>query len=183
MFRRPAVIVTLGVFASVMLLLLACSQIGPEGNHPSSETPCRDGCESDVWPRLILGVIPPAGSTKDGSELVRARIRTTDGSVFDGNIHGCPNVDGIFFDPNLQRYTSARGILCTYSFFALPKDVSVVLLVEPVSFMSSPVEAEIPLGRFNYCGREIAYTVATVTSEGQISIGTPRLVSPCEELQ
>lgn len=93
------------------------------------------------------------------------RIRDAKGSLFEGNREGCPE---------------APGIVCSYSFFTNPSDRSVTLLIEPAAGTGPPARAEIPLGAFNYCGRDIAYVVVTLVPGSLPQTAPPRLVSPCE---
>jgi len=108
---------------------------------------------------LIVGVLASP------VENVRVRIRDVKGALFEGNREGCPE---------------APGIVCSYSFFTSPSDRSVTLLIEPAAGMGHPARAEIPLGGFNYCGRDIAYVVVTLVPGSGPRIAPPRLVSPCE---
>ena len=131
----------------------------------ADERPCAAGCESNIWPRLVLGVEAPAPEDSDPATLVRATMRDEAGAVFEGHLHGCPEM---------------AGVSCGYSFFTTPRDRRVTLTVEPVDRSAPAVQAEIPLGRFNTCGREIAYVIVTVVPGAAPSIGAARLTSPCE---
>jgi hypothetical protein len=130
----------------------------------SENTICAEGCESNIWPRVIVGVITE-GAAEPGEKLIRARIRFDDGSLQTGHLQGCPDTP---------------SLVCTYSFFTAPRDRQITLIVETINSTLPAVEATIILGRFNYCGREIAYVEIWAVPGAPPRIGPSRLVSPCE---
>ena len=158
------------LLCSVMPLVSCARSRGVESDELSASTPCKDdGCETNLWPRVIVGIVPPEGSEKDGAELVRARLRLEDGRLLEGHVHGCPD--------------TAPGIRCTYSFFTTPQDRTAVLLLEPVERPAARVEAAIGLGRFNHCGREIAYVPVALSRDLSLRLEPTKLVSPCSEVK
>lgn len=129
------------------------------------DRPCREGCESNLWPRLIIGIRAPQGSQDVAADLVRVRIRDDRGTVLEGNRFGCPD---------------AGGIICTYSFFTTPRDTSVLLIIEPSGADVPPAEERISLGPFNHCGRNVAYVVVAAKPGIRPEIVSRTLVSPCD---
>lgn len=121
-------------------------------------------CASQMWPRVIVGVVPASGSARDGVTLVHARARLATGEILDGNPHGCPEV---------------REVVCTYSFFTAPRDREVTLLIQRKGDPADRAEKRIPLPPFTHAGRDITYVVVTLPSEGSAVIGEPRLIHPC----
>ena len=83
----------------------ACDGSQQPGN--TGATSCRDGCESNDWPRLIVGVHP----VDAGVSLI---VRTSHGE-FVATKGGCPGE----FD--FDRF------LCSFSFSASPADARVTL--------------------------------------------------------
>jgi hypothetical protein len=133
---------------------------------PSCANPprCAPGCESNLWPRLIVGILPPTGGSSDGAKLVALRVRDTTGHVFDGIPHGCPNI---------------AGVVCTYSFFSTPADRSVTVLVDPRDRRIPATKIELPLGPWNACGRDITYARFTRSAKSGWELLDQRLLSPC----
>ena len=171
-FRRPYPFYA-NVGLAAVCWLFACTMSSPA--EPTSErirqalamTPaphCPEGCSSHLWPRVIVGVIPPRGSDKEGIDFVRVKFRDQQGTVFDGNPHGCPDTP---------------GILCTFSFFSSPADRFVTLQVESIEAGDLASKAIIQLGPFNYCGRDIAYVTVTLAANLPPEIHPPEFVSPC----
>ncbi len=131
------------------------------GSQPPHDTgaTCRDGCESNDWPRLIIGVYPEDAG-------VSLSVRTPHGE-FVPTQGGCP---GEFdFD----------RLLCSFSFSASPADERVTLQATG-PFGQSPAH-EVEMGPFNYCGRDITYVELSV-AEGVPVWSAPRLISPCAGL-
>ena len=127
---------------------------------------CANTCETDLWPRLIVGVIPPEGVTTPGEELVSVRGRYEDGRVRDGHERGCPEMPPQF--------------VCSFSFFSAPKDRFIFLEVEDPGTGIGEVNVE--LGQHNYCGRNIAYVLIYLSVDTMPEIAGPEYIFPCQSL-
>jgi len=165
--KRRAAELTAGAIA---LALLPCSgqRPGPRQDGAAAvvdDAPCHDGCESKLWPRLIVGVRAPPDWQGTAADLVHVRVRDDTGTVLEGNRYGCPD---------------AGGIICTYSFFTTQRDTEVLLIVEPSRDGAPPAQERISLGRFNHCGRDIAYVVVATRPGSMPKILSRTLVSPCD---
>ena len=128
--------------------------------------PCKEGCETNMWPRIIVGVIPQENITLDIHELLQIRIMLGDGTIYEGHREGCPKLP--------------EDIICTVSFFTAPKDKFATILVKMTDRKDVELQSKIRLGEFNYCGRDIAYVPVTLSQELMPHIGAAQLVSPCE---
>jgi hypothetical protein len=155
----------INIIVALPLLLTDC-----DGNNKSRKADnsdeCKSDCESNLWPRLIVGIIPPEGVEVDGSELVNVSVVYPDGENVDGIVHGCPVLP--------------EGIFCTFSFFASPNDEKIKVTVDYDN--NEKIEKEIKLAPHNYCGREIAYVVVILDEEEQPVFKETEYISPCEAL-
>jgi hypothetical protein len=122
-------------------------------------------CHRGLWPRLIIGLIPMAPTKERLEDAFSVQVRSAGQRDFrDIRKRMCPEGGG--------------SIVCSYGYFpgAMERDLEVLITgpdgVDQVATVS--------LMEHNYCGRDIAYLPVVVDSDGQLTIGTLRYVSPCD---
>jgi hypothetical protein len=129
------------------------------------QTACRAGCESNIWPRVIVGFVPPEGFV--GDEATLAAVHGVFAGVSqDATNRGCPA-------------DLPATLHCTYVLYAAPADESFELVVQPND--GETVRQSITLAPFNTCGRSIAYLTVRFEPEG-VALSDTRYVNPCAAL-
>lgn len=148
------------------LIVASCSSSATKhGQSTEDPSACQAGCESNLWPRVIINLLPPEGFT--GDEVQLASMRGKFGEfLLDGIAHGCPT-------------DLPETLKCSYSFFATPADATFELFVSPTD--GAEFQQEVKLGPFNGCGRSIAYVTVDLDPAAR-TISEPRFVSPCSGL-
>src|SRR5512133_1892516 len=92
----------LALLLASMFLSCSSDRRTPQAESWADERPCARGCESNLWPRVIVGVSSPSMEQASAENLVRVRLRDERGVSLQGHLHGCP---------------PAPGVVCSYSFF------------------------------------------------------------------
>jgi hypothetical protein len=156
---------TLSAALTLAALVSACSTPGAKpGTSSDEQVSCREGCETNLWPRAIVSLLPPRGFTGDEVDLASVNGIFT-GLMQEGRPHGCPPLP--------------ETLHCSYSFFANSTDESFELIVTPTE--GEEFRAEVKLGAFNTCGRAVAYVTVDLDPAAR-SISEPRYVNPCSGL-
>lgn len=147
--------------------LAGLSSCGLSSSQTDASGSCSGGCGFNAaWPRVIVGVIPPEGSQRDGAELVT--MTGTDrpgGNTVEGYAHGCPaDVDD--------------AIICSYSFPGSPDDESLRVDVRDLDG-TQLVQFDVPLKEFNRCAIDIAYVSILLNDDQPPEVSDVRYVTPC----
>jgi hypothetical protein len=149
-----------------LMVVTGCSNSATKpGQLSEDSSTCQAGCESNLWPRAIINLLPPQGFTGDEVQLASMRGRFGD-LMQDGRPHGCPT-------------ELPETLRCSYSFFATPADRTFELIVAPTD--GAEFQQEVKLGPFNTCGRSIAYVTVDLAPAAR-TISESRFVSPCSGL-
>lgn len=156
---------------SILGVLIASCSTG-NGKEPGADLTddaesCAPGCEGgNLWPRVIINVVPPEGYEGKPADLVAVH-----GVFFGEALQGLPNFCPSDWPPTLD---------CTYSLYAAPRDKSFELVVEGQS--GQTLRTDVELAEFNRCGRAIAYITVLVEPDA-ITLSSVRYISPCNGLQ
>jgi len=119
-----------------------------------------------MWPRVIVGVIPPDGSDRDGTELVKITgTRQPNALTIDGEAHGCPA-------------RISNGIICSYSFMGSPEVESITVDVHDLDG-TLLTQTDVQLKEFNRCAIDIAYMTITLNQDAPPTVSEVRYVTPC----
>ncbi len=111
-----------------------------------------------------MAIVPASGGSLAAAEKrVRVQLRLADGTMLDGNYHGCPAI---------------AAVTCSYSFFTAPRDRTATLIVAPLSPGREPASADFALGPFSYHGRDISYIRVYLSDGAAPRIGLPQRISP-----
>jgi len=163
----------LGRFLVAAIYIAGCSSTS-RGPAPSSDGPapssndagaaCSAGCESNIWPRIIVGIAPPKGFLGDEAHLANVS-GDFGGVIYQAAPHQCPEL------PETLR--------CSYALFSTPEDKTFELIVALAG--GQEVRKQVTLGPFNTCGRSITYITVVVDSDSA-TLSEPRYVSPCAAL-
>lgn len=159
MLRLPIVVVALSASCAAHCARDAAS--GPSGEAGG----CVNTCESNDWPRLVIGLIAPAGFVGDEADLIVSATATVSGAAYTLDRHGCPELPS--------------SLKCTFSLTTSPID-STADIVLRTRDGGRDVRVPVKLSAFNACGRDIAYvTVDLAGDAGEPQIAATRYVSPC----
>lgn len=145
-----------GCFAS--WISVACIS-GTQTEDANRYASCRGECESNGWPRMIVGVIGAEGTADVVLRVESERLGVVRGKA------DCPT------PLNTSRY------VCTASYGAHTEDSILELTVVRDTRQWN---FSVPLTAYNSCGREIAY-VEAILVDAEVTIGSPRYISPCAE--
>jgi hypothetical protein len=152
-------------------VVAACGQTTNSQSSESTQsetevvTTCVGACENDEWPRLILGVVETAEVPQFENATLAYSELVNEVSEAEGDVDGCG-----------YTHSRAQRLNCRLQWFVRPGVEAVTLTVSMTSGQSFVKELE--LAPHNYCGRQIAYVVATMESSG-VSWSDVSYVSPC----
>jgi len=124
---------------------------------------CASACEVRIRPRLVVGLYPDDARAAS----VRVSARETDGTLV-----------------ALDRASGCGDLpvsSCSFTFYTLPRDVKVQLVLEDGA--EPPLPFEVTVGPFNYCSRDMTYVPLHRADAGAgWTMGATRYVSPCDAL-
>lgn len=156
---------------AVGCLLAACTSSGGAGSGDASgksdvpSSVCSSSCETNDWPRLVLGILYPLldASQSRAATVTYAQITDSAGVTRTAVSGGCPKAD---------------GFVCTYSWSTSPNDQTVGLEVGLSD--GTILTRDIGLKDFNYCARNIGYVELVISQVPEIE--PTRYLSPCSGL-
>ena len=135
-----------------------CAELEPQSDAGGSG--CSSSCESNDWPRVILGIVDPHDAGQEHLAVHGARVIDATGTSWPGVAGGCP---------------SANGYVCSYAWSTSPSDKSIKLEIELDD--GQAFSTDVALAPHNYCARNIAYVQFDLTQPP--SFDTTRYLSPC----
>jgi hypothetical protein len=138
---------------------LTCTETAGHGSVSTPPGGCGNSCESNDWPRLIVGVLGDEHALTIAADLASGRAILKPGL--------CPQ------ELDRTRYA------CSYSISTASFDQSARLTAFGVDG-GTPVTVDVQLGTFNYCATDITYIEYDPTKQAWSSA---RYISPCREVR